>query len=86
MKDMTNMGIDELTLRIIELESVLEQCATHPVNSDTCGVCGEHFEDCEKDIVCIGDDADEHDIPTGRTFGCPGARARRVLEGKSVML
>jgi hypothetical protein len=60
--------------RIAELIAEAKDCGTHPINFDTCGVCGKHFAECEverlvDDEVCGCDDGP----------ACPGARVRVVL-------
>ena len=79
-------GLAERDARIRKLEMerdrlivALRDCAAHEVNADTCGVCGEHFTDCEAAQQCTDDEVDEHDISTGREPACPGARARVLL-------
>lgn len=59
-------------------------CGTHPVNDDTCGVCGLHFHECESEMRCVGDETDGRDIPIGREFACPGARVRLALKSMVV--
>jgi len=63
-----------------EALKILEACGTSWCNPDTCGVCKLHFHECEEDISCVGDEVDQHDIPTGREFSCAGARARLLLK------
>jgi len=81
----TNRALDEHAhadgKRIAELEAVVEAarpCGTHPVNDDTCGVCGLHFAECEAER------ASDDDSPDATTFpACPGARVRLALAALS---
>lgn len=56
--------------------------------SDSCGVCHLHFEDCEEDLLAVlgPNESDDHDVPWGREYACAGARARRVLANKPQLL
>jgi hypothetical protein len=65
------------------LASVLAECGTHHTCTDSCGVCELHFDECEHDLFAIAlDAADEKlEIPKGRGYACPGAKARALLEG-----
>lgn len=54
------------------LRKALEDCARHSVNFDTCGVCGLHIEDCNRETAFVGDI---------KMFECAGARARASLGG-----
>ena len=71
-------GVDEVNTAdlnalcdaVEEDRGALKDCAVSEDNPDTCGVCGEHFDDCEADRRTVGD-VEEPD--------CAGARARLVL-------
>ena len=63
--------------RVAELETAAQDAGTHPICTDTCGVCGKHFEECEVEMS-------SHDDPpwTSSTRvwpSCPGARIRAAL-------
>jgi hypothetical protein len=60
--------------RLAALTEAARDAARHPVHSDTCGVCGKHFEECEEGF----------EIGTGPKPkpGCAGAQLRAALEGR----
>lgn len=59
-------------------KAVLKLCATHPVNPDTCGVCGLHLNECDVDLVLV-----DCENPSGPTEpACAGAKARALLNFK----
>lgn len=60
----------------IDVERALAECVVHPINTDTCGVCGEHFAECEEHRASHGDPP----FTAENTFpACPGARGRALL-------
>ncbi len=52
------------------LEAALRDCAVNEDNPDTCGVCGQHFTEC---------DADQRVRGEATEAACAGARARETL-------
>lgn len=86
--DMDEAPIGSTTCRLLIANSLMRQdrdryrkalqdCARHSINFDTCGVCGQHFDDCESDRAVADEDqpfTDENTFPA-----CPGARARALL-------
>jgi hypothetical protein len=74
----------ELGLQFIDnvkLRAVAEECAVDQQSPDLCGVCGEHFADCEEDQCAVPANESENDldIPTGREPACAGAKMRALL-------
>jgi hypothetical protein len=65
------------------LLAAAEECGTSWDNPDTCGVCHKHFDECEEEQHCVGDEfAPGRDIPLGREPACPGARVRAALAAR----
>ena len=64
--------------------SVLAECGTHHTCTDSCGVCKMHFNECEHDLFAVALDAEDEklEIPKGRGYACPGAKARALLEDR----
>jgi len=65
--------------QIQALRAALRDCATHPVNADTCGVCGRHFPECEVDQQFMEAPSMVKDPTLIRQPACAGARAREAL-------
>jgi hypothetical protein len=55
------------------LVAAIEDCAVNSNNLDTCGMCGRHFPQCEKEKLWRDDERN------AKVFACPGARAREVF-------
>lgn len=66
--DYAHRAHDQL-VEAMKVVAAARHCSTHPVNADTCGVCGQHFADCEEFVVEV--------IPA--VPACPGAQVRKAL-------
>jgi hypothetical protein len=70
--------------QLVELIEAAKEAAVHRINSDTCGVCGLHFHECEEDVC-----SDDFPITpeTKVYFSCAGARLRKVfVESKKLLV
>ena len=61
---------DNLERQTQSLKVALAACAIDEDNPDTCGVCGQHFKECDSDQR-VGGEVTE--------AACAGARARETL-------
>jgi len=73
----TNLRTSDLPLARTErgrLQAALRDCAIDEDNPDTCGVCGQHFTEC---------DADQRVRGEATEAACAGARARETLRPRT---
>lgn len=71
-------------IQLTELIEAAKEAAIHSVNTDTCGVCGLHFDECEVDTYI-----DDWPVTpeTKVYFSCAGAKLRKVfVESKELLI
>lgn len=69
--------------KLVQVAEAAREAAVHGVCTDTCGVCGYHFADCEKDVASYADGPPfkQEDL----FFACPGARIRSALKAIGIV-
>ena len=65
-----------LATELLRFQKIASLVCYHPINFDTCGVCGKHYWECDEDLVHLGD----MDGPTEPA--CPGGKARLLLRAQ----
>ncbi len=63
--------VRSLVAELVHLREAARDCAVSSDNSDTCGVCGKHFSECEAERM----ERDDQGV-----FACSGARLRAAME------